>query len=952
MTAERAKARPSGAAQSKGAARRTAAAKASAGQKPRGSLRVIETRVYRGPNYWSYDPTIKLVVDLGVLEAFPTNLLPGFTEGLLSMLPGVGLHSCGTGRAGGFEQRLKDGTWVGHVAEHIALQLQRDAGTEVGRGKTRSTGEPGRYHVVYSYAEESVGLAAGRLAVRLVNHLVEPAKEFNLATEFEQLVLLAERAAFGPSTQALLDEASLRDIPWIRLNEQSLVQLGHGVHQKRIRATMTSNTSSLGVDIASDKKLTNKLLAGTGVPVPRADVVRNADEAVTAATRIGYPVAVKPLDGNHGRGVILNLADEAAVRDGYAIARRESRNGGVVVESFLTGNDYRCLVIGGVLRAVAQRIPAHVDGDGAQSLTELIESTNADPRRGIGHEKVLTRINVDEESIAYAAEQGFGLTDVPPDGTRVFLKRTGNMSTGGISIDRTEEIHPENTEIAEQAARVVGLDIAGIDFICPDISVPVRETGGGIVEVNAAPGFRMHTHPTEGEAQYVAKPVIDMLFPPGSPARIPIVAVTGSNGKTTTARMISHIFKGMGRKVGMTSTDGIVVDGRLIRRGDMSGPKSASTVLQNPNVEMAVFEVARGGILREGLGYDRNDVAVVLNVTGDHLGLGGITSMRQLAAVKQVLVEAVPRDGTAVLNADDPLVAAMGRHCSGSVIYFSMDPNNEIVRRQASRGRRAVTVEPGRNGDMIVLRSGRKNLPLVWTHLLPATFEGRARMNVQNALAAAAATWAAGAHLHDVRQGLRTFTTSYFMAPGRLNMFELDGYRVIVDYAHNAPAVSALGEFVGRLTEPSASGRRALVTGQRIGVMATAGDRRDEDIVELGRIAAAHFDTIVVREDANNRGRPRGETAALIERGIRQEMERGARCTSVETVLDEMEATRYALDMGHEGDVVVVCVDHANDVWKELQRRQHGGASASDASSSIDTLDDELEEMVAIEVDG
>jgi cyanophycin synthetase len=921
--------------------------------KPRATLKIVETRVFRGPNYWSYDPTIKLVVDLGVLEAFPTNKIPGFTDGLLSMLPGVGLHSCGTGQSGGFTKRLHDGTWVGHVAEHIALQLQRDAGTEVGRGKTRGTGEPGRYHVVYSYAEESVGLAAGRLAVRLVNHLVEPSPDFNLTAEFEQLVLLAERAAFGPSTQALIDEASLRDIPWIRLNDQSLVQLGHGVHQKRIRATMTSGTSALGVDIASDKKLTNKLLAGTGVPVPRADVVRNADEAVTAAARIGYPVAVKPLDGNHGRGVILNLADEAAVRDGYAIARRESRNGGVVVESFLTGNDYRCLVVGGVLRAVAQRIPAHVDGDGKQTLAELIESTNADPRRGIGHEKVLTRIGIDDESIAYATEQGFGMSDVPPAETRVFLKRTGNMSTGGISIDRTEEIHPENAEIAELAARVVGLDIAGIDFICPDISVPVRETGGGIVEVNAAPGFRMHTHPTEGEAQYVAKPVIDMLFPPGSAARIPIVAVTGSNGKTTTARMIAHILKGMGRKVGMTSTDGIVVDGRLIRRGDMSGPRSASTVLQNPNVEMAVFEVARGGILREGLGYDRNDVAVVLNVTGDHLGLGGITSMRQLAAVKQVVVEAVPRSGTAVLNADDPLVAAMGRHCSGSVIYFSMDPENEMIRRQASRGRRAVTVEPGRNGDMIVLRQGRKNLPLVWTHLLPATFEGRARMNVQNALAAAAATWAAGAHLHDVRQGLRTFTTSYFMAPGRLNMFELDGYRVIVDYAHNAPAVSALGEFVERLAEPSASGRRALVTGQRIGVMATAGDRRDDDIVELGRIAAAYFDTIIVREDANNRGRKVGGTAALIERGIRDAMAGGARVSNVETVLDEMEATRYALDMGHEGDVVVVCVDHANAVWKELQRRQHGGASADLPAPVIDEPIDMLDdEMVALEVDG
>ncbi|MDQ2853234.1 MAG: cyanophycin synthetase [Chloroflexota bacterium] len=914
-------------------------------------MRIVETRVYRGPNYWSYEPAIKLIVDLGVLEQFPTNLIPGFTEALLARLPGVGLHSCSTGRTGGFAKRLRDGTWVGHVAEHIALQLQRDAGTEVGRGKTRGTGEPGRYHVVYSYGEESVGLAAGRLAVRLVNHLVEQGPDFDFANEFEQLIRLAERAAFGPSTQALLDEASLRDIPWIRLNEQSLVQLGHGIHQKRIRATMTSNTSSLGVDIASDKKLTNKLLAATGVPVPRAEVVRDADEAAAVAARIGFPVAIKPLDGNHGRGVMLNLPDEAAVREGYAVARRESRYGGVVVESFLTGNDYRCLVIGGGLRAVAQRIPAHVDGDGTHSLSELIEISNADPRRGIGHEKVLTRIGIDDESIAYATEQGFALADVPPAETRVFLKRTGNMSTGGISIDRTEEIHPENAEIAELAARVVGLDIAGIDFICPDISVPVRETGGGIVEVNAAPGFRMHTHPTEGEAQYVAKPVVDMLFPPGSPSRIPIVAVTGSNGKTTTTRMIAHIFKGMGRKVGMTSTDGIFVDGRLVRRGDMSGPKSASTVLQNPNVEMAIFEVARGGILREGLGYDRNDVAVVLNVTGDHLGLGGISSVQQLAAVKQVLVEAVPREGTAVLNADDPLVAAMGRHCSGSVIYFSMDPNNDAIKRQGSRGRRAVTVEPGRSGEMIVLRHGRKSLPLVLTHLLPATFEGRARMNVQNALAAAAAAWATGAHLHDIRQGLRTFSTSYFMAPGRLNMFELDGYRVIVDYAHNPPAVAALGEFVQRLTEPSPGGSRALVSGQRIGVVATAGDRRDEDIVELGRVAAAHFDTIIVREDANTRGRPRGETAALIDSGVRAAMANGARCTTVETVTNELEATRHALDLGRDGDVVVVCVDHANDIWKELQRRQQGGDAPTEPSDADDDSD-ARDEMIAIEVDG
>ncbi|RPH34988.1 MAG: cyanophycin synthetase, partial [Chloroflexi bacterium] len=533
-------------------------------------MRIIEQRVYRGPNYWSYDPTIKLIVDLGELEEWPTNRLDGFTDRLLSIVPEVATHSCGTGRAGGFEGRLREGTWLGHVAEHIALQLQRDAGTEVGRGKTRSTGQKGRYHVIFSYAEESVGLAAGRIAVQLVNHLVEADPTFDFRAEFEQLIRLAERAAFGPSTQAVLDEAALRDIPWIRLNEASLVQLGHGVHQKRIRATMTSQTAALGVDIAQDKKLTNRLLAATGVPVPRSEVVRSADEAVAMAARIRYPVAMKPLDGNHGRGVMLNLADEAAVREAYPAARAESSFGGVVVESFLVGLDYRCLVVGGELRAVAQRVPAHVDGDGKKTVAELVAITNADPRRGIGHEKVLTRIAVDEEAESYAAEQGFALDGVPSKGTRVYLKRTGNMSTGGISIDRTEEIHPENQEIAEQAAKVIGLDIAGIDFICPDISVPVRETGGGIVEVNAAPGFRMHTNPTEGEPQYVAKPVIDMLFPPGTPSRIPIVAVTGTNGKTTTARMISHIMKGMGRKVGMTSTDGILIDGRPIRRGDMS----------------------------------------------------------------------------------------------------------------------------------------------------------------------------------------------------------------------------------------------------------------------------------------------------------------------------------------------------------------------------------------------
>ena len=883
---------------------------------PAPELAIVETRVYRGPNYWSYDPSIHLLVDLGVLEDFPTDKLPGFVDALLDLLPGVGEHSCSTGRKGGFRDRLRDGTWLGHVAEHVALELQRATGTEIRRGKTRGAGRRGRYHVVYGYADETVGLAAGKLAVRLVDHLVRAEPGFDFTDELESLIRLAQRAAFGPSTQAIVDEAASRDIPYMRLNEQSLVQLGQGVYQRRIRATMTSKTSSLAVDIASDKELTNKLLASAGLPVPRSQAIRTAEGAVEVAERIGYPVVVKPLDGNHGRGVVLDVRDADGVRAGFPVAYEQSRGGYVIVESYVTGNDYRVLVVDGRMVALAERVPAHVVGDGERTVRQLVDATNADPRRGIGHEKVLTRIKVDAAAEELVRSQGFGIDDVPPAGAQVLLTLTGNMSTGGISIDRTSDAHPDNVEIAEQAAQVVGLDVAGIDFIAPDITQPVREVGGAIVEVNAAPGFRMHTHPTEGEPQYVAKPVVDLLFPPGTPSRIPIVAITGTNGKTTTARMIAHIFKGMGRKVGMTSTDGILIDERLVIRADASGPKSARMVLQNPRVDFAVFEVARGGILREGLGYERNDVGVVLNVTGDHLGIGGIDTLEQLAAVKQVVVEAVPRTGTAVLNADDPLVAKMRRHCSGEVMLFSMDPGNELVASHTARGGRAVVLEKGPLGDLVVIRHGRRSMPLAYTHLLPATFDGKAKMNVQNAMAAAAAAHAAGAHLHDIRQGLRTFTTSYYLAPGRLNVLDVHGVKVVVDYCHNAPGMRMLGDFVERLAEPSPGDFEAH---RRIGVIATAGDRRDEDMRELGEVAAAHFDAIVVREDVNPRRRKRGETAAVVVEGVRAAMASGTRCREVEVITDEIEATCSAVQRANPGDLVVVCVDQTARVWAELQ---------------------------------
>ena len=906
--------------------RRAKSEPASRKPKARPDLRILETQVFRGPNYWSYEPAIRLLVDLGSLEHWPTNTLKGFNQALVEHLPGLRDHSCSVGRPGGFVERLEDGTWLGHVAEHVALELQRESGAHIPRGKTRSAGRPGQYNVIYGYGEERVGLAAGQLAIRLVNHLVQAEDGFDFLAQLESLIRLAERVAFGPSTQAILDEAASRDIPYLRLNEQSLLQLGQGKYQRRIRATMTSVTSALAVDIAGDKKLTTSLLAAAGLPVPRSEIVRTEDEAVAAVRRIGFPVVTKPIDGNHGRGVGLDLRDERSLRAGFKRAMREARRPAVVVESYVTGNDYRVLVVDGRMVAVAQRVPAHVIGDGTHTVAELVEITNADPRRGIGHEKVLTRIKVDREAVALLKKQGYGLHGVPEKRAFIKLAETGNMSTGGISIDRTWEAHEDNIEIAEEAARVVGLDVAGIDFLAPDIAQPVREAGGAIVEVNAAPGFRMHTHPTEGESQYVAKPVLDLLFPPGTPSRIPIIAVTGSNGKTTTVRMISHIFKGMGRKVGLTSTDGIYIDERLVKRADASGPKSAQMVLQNPRIDFAVFEVARGGILREGLGYGRNDVAVVTNVTGDHLGLKEVHSIQQLAAVKRVLVEAVPRTGFAVLNADDELVAAMRKHCSGTVILFTLREDNELVERWVRRGRKAVSLQSSSRGEMMVIREGRRTMPIGWVHQLPATFEGRARMMVANALAAAAAAHAAGAHLHDIRQGLRSFSTSIYQAPGRLNLFDLHGVKVLIDYAHNAAGLGTVGDFVERMTAPVGAaappGTASWQANLRMAVIATPGDRRDEDMRELGHVAARYFDDIIIREDKNPRGRKRGEVATHILEGVREAVRAGARVGSVEIVLDEMEAARRALDRSRPGDLVVLCVDYATEVWKELEARR------------------------------
>ncbi len=879
-------------------------------------LEVRNTTVYRGPNVWARMPAIHLLLDLGELEERPTNKIPGFYERLTELLPSLYDHTCSVGRPGGFLQRMREGTWMGHVTEHIALELQNLAGAEVVRGKTRGSDRRGVYNVVYQYQQEDVGLNAGRLAIRLINHLiydVEP--EFQFVTELEETVIrVAERLAYGPSTGAIVAEAERRGIPTLRLDpRRSLVQLGHGTYQKRVWATVTSESSNISVEIASNKELTNRMLHDVGIPVPRSVVVRTIDEAVTAANRIGYPVVVKPLDGNHGRGVFINLADDDEIREFFPLAERESRAGVVQIESYITGKDYRILVVDKQLVAVSERVPAHVVGDGERTVQQLIDVTNADPRRGVGHEKILTRIAVDDQTMEVLERLNLGLDDVPARDQFVQLKLTGNMSTGGTSIDRTDEIHPDNGEIARQAAMVVGLDVAGIDLVTEDISRSVRQTGGAIVEINAGPGFRMHTHPTEGHPRHVGRAVVDMLFPAGSPSRVPIIAVTGTNGKTTTCRMIAHMMKTAGKIVGLTTTDGIYIDETQIMAGDMSGPTSAQMVLKNPAVNYAVLETARGGILRSGLGFDRCNVAVVTNVASDHVGLRGVETIADLARIKSVVPQSALRDGASVLNADNQWTVEMTRSARGEVIFFSLDEDNPVIRDHTRERGKAVILRQTERGEMLTFVEHRRETSLVLADQIPATYGGRLRVNIANALAAAAAALAADVQIEHVRHALRTFTTNFFQTPGRYNMLDVDGRRVIMDYCHNVAGLEAMADFVKRMHAD-----------RTVAMIAMPGDRTDSDVDTFGRLAGATFDQIVIREDANTRGRQPGETAERLRQAV---IAGGLDADRIEVVLDEIRAAHATIDGSERTDLVVLLVDRPGLVFESLSERATGARS-------------------------
>jgi cyanophycin synthetase len=870
-------------------------------------MKLLETRVYRGPNLYGYRPVIRLTIDLEELEKYPSDKLPGFADQLIASIPTLHEHGCSYGEPGGFIRRLHDGTWFGHIIEHVALELQCLAGTPVTYGKTRTAHREGVYHVVYSFEEESVGRRAAELAMRYLQGLLpegfpDKLPPMDLQPEIDNLARLAERMALGPSTRSLVDEAKRRGIPTMRLNKQSLVQFGWGTYQKRIQATVTSETRHIAVEIAQDKQLTNSLLERAGLPVPRQERAYSADEAVEIAERIGYPVVVKPMDLSHGRGVALDLTTAEAVRDAFTKAYDLSSY--VLVETFQHGKDHRVLVVNGEVIAVSERVPGHVIGDGERTIKQLVDLVNSDPRRGVGHEKVLTKIELDHQAERLLAQAGYTLDTVLPAGQMFALRSTGNLSTGGTAIDRTDVIHPDNLDISIRAAKVVGLDVAGIDLICPDISKSVREYGGVIVEVNAAPGFRMHVAPTVGTPRNVAAPVLDMLFPAGVPARIPLAAITGTNGKTTTSLMVAHILKMSGKRTGLTTTDGIYIDGERILKGDMTGPWSARVVLTDPTVDAAVVETARGGILREGLGWDKCDVGAVLNVSADHLGLGGIETVSDLAYVKRLVVEVVRDGGTSVLNADDEHARAMAENASGRIMYFARSPTNDVVRKHVREGGRAVVLEQGVNGEMITIYDGDRHIPVTWTHLVPATFEGKAKFNVENALAAAAIAYSMGVSLEHIRQGLRTFTTSFFQAPGRCNVFDEHPFRVIVDYGHNPAAMSKMAEFILGLRRERA-----------IGVLMAAGDRRDDDIRAVGREAARAFDIVVPKEDSSRRGRKSGEISSLLAEGAR---EAGRSPENIFPRTDEREAVELAMSMAKPGDLVVIFADDVTAVWKQV----------------------------------
>jgi cyanophycin synthetase len=875
-------------------------------------MKILEIKVLKGPNYWSIrrGKLIQMKLDLEELELRPTNEIPGFKERLEKLLPTLYEHHCSEGAPGGFLSRVNDGTWMGHVIEHIALEIQTLSGMDTGFGRTRGTGEKeGIYYVVFSYMEEDAGIYAARASVRIAQALVDGV-EYNLTEDIQKMREIREDTRLGPSTGCIVDEAAKRGIPFIRLNKQSLVQLGYGVNQKRIRATIASTTSNIAVDIACDKEETKLLLEAAEIPVPRGTVVRTDEGLKEAIDRFGYPLVIKPIDGNHGKGNTTNITNWDQAIKALEAAKQYGRN--VIVEKFITGFDFRCLVINYKFICAALRTPASVIGDGINNIQWLINETNKDPRRGYGHEKVLTQITIDQFTQKMLDDVGYTLETVPAKDELVMLKPTANLSTGGTSNDVTDEVHPANVFMFERIAKIIGLDICGIDVMANDLRTPVAENGGAILEVNAAPGFRMHIEPAEGLPRNVAEPVVEMLFPKGSVGRIPIIAITGTNGKTTTTRLMAHIAKSAGKKVGYTTSDGVYIQNQMMMKGDCTGPVSSTFVLKDPTVDFAVLECARGGILKSGLAFQNCEVAVVTNVAADHIGLGGINSVEQMAKVKAVVPETVFPHGYAVLNADDDLVYAMKEVLKCNVALFSMDENNPRIKKHAAGNGLACVFENG----YVTIMKGNWKIRVLPVKNIPLTYEGKAVHNINNCLPAVLAAYLfRDITIEDIRSGLQTFIPSESLTPGRLNFFKFKNITILADFAHNPHGLKLLGDFISKLDYPL-----------RIGIISGTGDRRDEDIRELGEISAHYFDEIIIRCDKNLRGRTADEIINLLKEGI----ERVNPQIPTMTIANENEALEYIYSNQRHGALYTIMCDvvaGALDKIRELKEREEKGSN-------------------------
>ncbi|WP_296623254.1 cyanophycin synthetase [Marivirga sp.] len=863
-------------------------------------MEIIQINALRGPNYWSgyRKKLIVMKLDLGEWEHMPTNMINGFGKSLERVLPSLKSHRCSEGVEGGFFQRVKEGTWLGHVVEHIALELQTLAGMDCGFGRTRSTNKKGTYQVVFSYVIESAGIYAAKAAVDLVEKLLKQLN-FNVNDYIHELELMYNSEKLGPSTFSIIKEAERRNIPYKRLNNASLIMLGQGCNQKIICASVACSTSHLAVDLASDKDATRNLLSQAYIPVPMGRLIYDIIELEKTVKEIGFPLVTKPVNGNHGKGISTHITTIEQARKGFEEAQKISER--VIVERFINGFDYRFLVINYQLIAVAKRTPAMVMGDDTSTINQLINETNHDPRRGDDHEEFLSKIKLDAATQAILAEKNLSLNSILPIGEILFLKDTANLSSGGTAQDVTDIVHPNNIFMAERIARLMNLDICGIDIMAEDIDIPITDKNGAVLEVNAGPGFRMHLSPSKGMERNVAEPVLDMLYPDNASARIPLVAVTGTNGKTTVTRLIAHFAQADGHHTGYATTDGINIDGTNIFFGDCSGPASAATVLRDPIVDFAVLECARGGILRAGLGFDKCNISVVTNIKEDHLGLNDIDTLEQMARVKSVVAQSTFDDGYAILNADDDLVYEMKNDLDCNIALFSMHANNERIKKHCNDGGIAAFIE----NKYFTIQKGEWKTKITVVTQVPLTFSGKCEFMIKNILPALLVASISNFSMGTIASTLKSFLPSPTFTPGRMNLFRFKKFQLMVDYAHNTDGFIHMKKY---LEQVSAT--------QKTGIIAIPGDRRVEDMKNLGRYAAQMFDKIIIKNDKDTRGRSKEEINEFITEGIREIND----SASVVVISDEIESIKYAIDNAKAGEFITVFVDEIQNTLTHVQQ--------------------------------